>query len=262
MAAPSISSSGGSQAAIDHAAALQAAEAARRRAEEAARRAAEEAQRIAAEARRLAAEARKKADDARKLAEAAEAKKNQNQAEQDAAAKLRAQAKTDELDALKKEATANLRTKEETLANSKLDDVRQRRAPNDPSEATRAAQTEVAAAQKTQALYEPPSGAKAADPPAPSAGTQALLDKAQKAAKPVFDAQARSRRPRSTPPSPNGSKPRSRTCAPPASRRRPKARTRPPPSTRRPPGSTRRSTRAASSTPSRWAPTSTRRRPA
>ena len=190
MAAPSISSSGGSQAAIDHAAALQAAEAARRRAEEAARRAAEEAQRIAAEARRLAAEARKKADDARKLAEAAEAKKNQNQAEQDAAAKLRAQAKTDELDALKKEATANLRTKEETLANSKLDDVRQRRAPNDPSEATRAAQTEVAAAQKTQALYEPPSGAKAADQPAPSAGTQALLDKAQKAAKPVFDAQA------------------------------------------------------------------------
>lgn len=192
MVAPATASSPSlSQAAIDHAAAVRAAEEQRRRAEEAARRAAEEAQRIAAEARRLAAEARKKADDARKLAEAAEAKKAQTQAEQDAAAKLRAQAKIDELDALKKEATANLRTKEETLANSKLDDVRQRRAPNDPSEATRAAQSEVDAAQKTQALYEPAAGAQVADQPAPSAGTQALLDKAQKAAKPVFDAQAR-----------------------------------------------------------------------
>jgi len=191
MVAPATASSPSlSQAAIDHAAAVRAAEEQRRRAEEAARRAAEEAQRIAAEARRLAAEARKKADDARKLAEAAEARKAQTQAEQDAAAKLRAQAKTDELDALKKEATANLRTKEETLANSKLDDVRQRRAPNDPSEATRAAQSEVDAAQKTQALYVPAAGAQGADQPAPSAGTQALLDKAQKAAKPVFDAQA------------------------------------------------------------------------
>ncbi|MGK6308612.1 DUF4781 domain-containing protein [Variovorax sp. DT-64] len=191
MVAPAHSSSGASQAAIDNAAAQRAAEEQRRRAEEAARRAAEEAQRIAAEARRLAAEARKKADEARKLADAAEAKKAQTQAEQDAAAKLRAQAKTDELDALKKEATANLRTKEETLANSKLDDVRQRRAPSDPSEATRAAQSEVDAAQKTQALYAPAAGAQGADQPAPSTGTQALLEKAQAAAKPVFDAQAR-----------------------------------------------------------------------
>ena len=156
MVAPA-SSSGSTQAAIDHAAALRAAEEARRRAEEAARRAAEEARRVAEEARRQAEEARKKAD---------------------------------ALDALKKEATANLREKEAKVAESKLDDVRQRRPANDPSQETRAAQTEVDAAKKTVALYEPPP--KGQDKPAlPSAGTQALLDKAQKAAKPVFDVQAR-----------------------------------------------------------------------
>lgn len=192
IASVAASLPGLSQAAIDHAAVIRAAEERRRQAEEAARALAEEARKRAEEARKLAEEARKKADDARKLAEAAEAKKAQTQAEQEAATKLRAQAKTVELDALKKEATANLRTKEETLANSKLDDVRQRRAPSDPSEATRAAQAEVDAAQKTQALYKPVAGMQGADQPAPSdAGTQALLEKAQKAAKPVFDAQAR-----------------------------------------------------------------------
>ncbi|HJS04230.1 MAG TPA: DUF4781 domain-containing protein, partial [Variovorax sp.] len=156
MVAPA-SSSGSSQAAIDHAAALRAAEEARRRAEEAARRAAEEARRLAEEARRQAEAARKKAD---------------------------------AIDALKKEAIANLREKEATLAESKLDDVRQRRPANDPSEATRAAKTEVDAAKKTVTLYEPPPAGQQR-PALPSANTQALLDKAQKAAKPIFEAQAR-----------------------------------------------------------------------
>lgn len=142
MVAPA-SSSGSSQAAIDHAAALRAAEEARRRAEEAARRAAEEARRLAEEARRQAEAARKKAD---------------------------------AIDALKKEAIANLREKEATLAESKLDDVRQRRPANDPSEATRVAKTEVDAAKKTVTLYEPPPAGQQR-PALPSANTQALLDK-------------------------------------------------------------------------------------
>ncbi|WP_157103353.1 DUF4781 domain-containing protein, partial [Variovorax sp. WDL1] len=198
MVAPAGSSQLSGQAAIDNAAALRAAEEARRRAEEAARRAAEEARRQAEEARRLAQEARKKADQARKDAEAAEAKaaQSKDKADQADAAKLRTQASKDETDALKKEATANLRDKEKTLAGSKLDDVQQRRPENDPSEGTRAAQSEVAAAKKTVALYDsPPGAAPAADRPA-NPKTQALLDKAEKAAKPVFDAQARGEKPK------------------------------------------------------------------
>ena len=193
MVAAAVSSSGSSQAAIDQAAAARAAEAQRRAAEEAARKAAEEAARKAAEARRLAEEARKKAEDARKAADAAEAKAAQSKADADAAEakKAREQAKADELDALKKEAAANLGDKESSLASSKLDDVRQSRAPNAPSEATRAAQAEVDAAKKTTALYEPAPAAPPGDAaPAPSKATQDLLDKAQQAAKPVFDAQA------------------------------------------------------------------------
>lgn len=193
MVAAAVSSSGSSQAAIDQAAAARAAEAQRRAAEEAARKAAEEAARKAAEARRLAEEARKKAEDARKAADAAEAKAAQSKADADAAEakKAREQAKADELDALKKEAAANLGDKESGLASSKLDDVRQSRAPNAPSEATRAAQVEVDAAKKTTALYEPAPAAPPGDAaPAPSKATQDLLDKAQQAAKPVFDAQA------------------------------------------------------------------------
>jgi hypothetical protein len=192
MVAPTSSSSLSGQAAIDHAAALAAAEERRRQAEEAARRAAEEARRRAEEARKLAEEARKKADEARKAAEAAEAKaaKSKDKVEQADADKLRTQANKDETEALKKEATANLSAKEEKLANSKLDDVRQRRAPNDPSEATRAAQSEVDAAGKTAALYDAPAGGQPAADNSPSQETQALLDKAEKAAKPVFEDQA------------------------------------------------------------------------
>ncbi|HJS03465.1 MAG TPA: DUF4781 domain-containing protein, partial [Variovorax sp.] len=198
MVAPAGSSHLSGQAAIDNAAALRAAEEARRRAEEAARRAAEEAKRRAEEARRLAEEARKKADEARKAAEAAEAKAAQSKDKNDQAdaEKLRAQSGKDETDALKKEATASLRDKEKTLADSKLDDVRQRRPQNDPSEGTRAAQSEVDAAKKTVALYDaPPGAAPAAERPA-DPQTQALLDKAEKAAKPVFAAQARGEDPK------------------------------------------------------------------
>ncbi|NDZ16494.1 hypothetical protein C7T35_22375 [Variovorax sp. WS11] len=198
MVAPAGSSQLSGQAAIDNAAALRAAEEARRRAEEAARRAAEEAKRRAEEARRLAEEARKKADEARKAAEAAEAKaaKSKDKIDQADAEKLRTQSDKDETDALKKEATASLRDKEKTLADSKLDDVRQRRPQNDPSEGTRAAQSEVDAAKKTVALYDAPAGAApAAERPA-DPQTQALLDKAEKAAKPVFDAQARGEDPK------------------------------------------------------------------
>ncbi|OUL98718.1 DUF4781 domain-containing protein [Variovorax sp. JS1663] len=197
MVAPAGSTQLSGQAAIDNAAALRAAEEARRRAEEAARRAAEEARRAAEEARRIAEEARKKADQARKDAEAAEAKaaQSKNKTDQADAEKLRTQADKDETDALKKEATANLRDKEKTLADSKLDDVRQRRAENDPSEGTRAAQSEVDAAKKTVALYDAPPKTPAAERPA-NPQTQALLDKAEKAAKPVFDAQARGEEPK------------------------------------------------------------------
>ncbi|MDR6537779.1 DUF4781 domain-containing protein [Variovorax soli] len=198
MVAPAGSSQLSGQAAIDNAAALRAAEEARRRAEEAARRAAEEARRRAEEARRLAEEARKKADEARKAAEAAEAKaaRSKDKNEQADAEKLRSQSNKDETDALKKEATANLRDKEKTLADAKLDDVRQRRPQNDPSEGTRAAQGEVDAAKKTLALYDAPAGAAPAADRRADPQTQGLLDKAEKAAKPVFAAQARGEEPK------------------------------------------------------------------
>ncbi|WP_432726910.1 DUF4781 domain-containing protein [Variovorax sp. W6] len=192
MVAAAVSSSGASQAAIDQAAAARAAEEQRRAAEAEARRLAEEAARKAAEARRLAEEARKKAEEQRKAAEAAEAKAAQSKAEADQAEaqKARAQAKADELDALKKEAASNLGDKESTLAQSKLDDVRQSRAPKNPSEATRAAQSEVDAAKKTVALYEAPAAQPGAEQAPSGKATQDLLEKAQNAAKPVFGAQA------------------------------------------------------------------------
>ena len=150
---------------------------------------------------KAADDARKKAEDARKRAEAAEERPNQNQADQDAAAKLRAQANTDELDALKKEATAHLRTKEETLADSKLDDVRQRRAGERAVAGDPRRETEVDAAHKTRAGRTP--GRRPGHrPAAPQRGHPAAARKAENAAKPVFDAQARglggrrSRRPR------------------------------------------------------------------
>lgn len=168
------------------------AEEARRRAEEAARRAAEEARKAAEEARKAAEAARKKAEDAKRAAEAAEKKAAETKAKQDAeeAAKLRKQAEAEEAAALKKEAQANLKDKEATLAESKLDDVRQRRPDNEPSAATRKAQAEVKAAKETMEIYEPPAGQPTAGGEA-SAETKALLDKAQKVAKPVFEAQAR-----------------------------------------------------------------------
>lgn len=194
MVAAAVSSSGPSQSVLDQMAAARAAEDARRAAEAEARRLAEEAARKAAEALRLAEEARKKAEAQRKAAEAAELKAAQSKAEADQAEaqKARAQAKADELDALKKEAASNLSSKESTLAASKLDDVCQSRAKGNPSDATRAAQSEVTAAQKLNALYETPAAQPGAEPPPPpSAGTKAALEKLQDAARPVFDAQAR-----------------------------------------------------------------------
>ena len=179
---------------------LRQAEEARRRAEEAARIAAENARRAAEAARKAAEEARDKAEKSRLAAEAAEKKAAETKLEVDEkeATRLRKQAKADELDALKKEATANLREKEHTLATSKLDDVRQRRAPNDPSEATRTAQTEVDAANKTMALYEPPVPEQPTPLDQASARTKTLFEKAQTAAKPVFAAQAAGREPSKT----------------------------------------------------------------
>lgn len=179
------------------AAQLRQAEEARRQAEEAARIAAENARRAAEAARKAAEEARDKAEKSRLAAEAAEKKAAQTKLEVDEkeATRLRKEAKADELDALKKEVTANLREKEHTLAASKLDDVRQRRAPTDPSEATRTAQTEVDAAKKTMALYEPPVPERPTPLDQASARTKTLFDKAQTAAKPVFAAQAAGREP-------------------------------------------------------------------
>ena len=191
-------SSGGSgsksaeQAAIDALAAARAAEELRRQAEAAAKRAAEEARRQAEEARRQAEAARRKAEEARKAAEAAEAKaeKSKAEADQQEATKARSASDAAERGALKQEASSNLKDKQSTLADAKLDDIRQRRAGNNPSEATRAAQGEVNAAQKMNAIFEPPANQPKDQAPTTSPGTQALLDKAQTAAKPVFRAQA------------------------------------------------------------------------
>ncbi|WP_432726885.1 DUF4781 domain-containing protein [Variovorax sp. W6] len=173
-------------------AAARAAEEARRRAEAAAKQAAEEARRQAEEARKQAEAARQKAEEARKAAEAAEAKaeKSKAEADQQEATKARSASDAAELDALKQEAASNLKNKQSTLADAKLDDIRQRRADNNPSEATRAAQGEVDAAQKMNAIFEPPANQPKGQAPATSPGTQDLLEKAQTAAKPVFKAQA------------------------------------------------------------------------
>jgi len=180
------------QAAIDAQAAARAAEELRRQAEAAAKRAAEEARRQAEEARKQAEAARRKAEEARKAAEAAEAKaeKSKAEADQKEATKARSASDAAERDALKQEAASNLKDKQSTLADAKLDDIRQRRADNNPSEATRAAQGEVDAAQKMNAIFDPPANQPKGQAPATSPGTQDLLDKAQKAAKPVFKAQA------------------------------------------------------------------------
>jgi hypothetical protein len=184
-------------AAQQAAAAARAAEEARRRAEEAARQAAEDARRQAEEARRQAEAARRKAEASRLAAEAAEKKAAETKAKADAdeATRLRDQAKLDEQEALKKEAIANLKEKESTLAASKLDDVRQRRAPDQPSEATRAAETEVKAAKQTMALFEPPVPGQPAATTQASARTKTLFDKTQALARPVFEAQARGEKP-------------------------------------------------------------------
>lgn len=159
----------------------------------AAARAAEELRRQAeAAAKRAAEEARRQAEEARKAAEAAEAKaeKSKAEADQQEATKARSASDAAERDALKQEAASNLKQKQSTLADAKLDDIRQRRADNNPSEATRAAQGEVDAAQKMNAIFEPPANQPKDQAPATSPGTQDLLDKAQTAAKPVFKAQA------------------------------------------------------------------------
>ncbi|WP_418121377.1 DUF4781 domain-containing protein [Variovorax sp. 160MFSha2.1] len=173
-------------------AAARAAEELRRQAEAAAKRAAEEARRQAEEARKQAEAARRKAEEARKAAEAAEAKAEKSKAESDQqeATKARGASDAAERDALKQEAASNLKEKQSTLADAKLDDIRQRRADNNPSEATRAAQGEVDAAQKMNAIFEPPANQPKSQPPATSPGTQDLLEKAQTAARPVFKAQA------------------------------------------------------------------------
>ncbi|HEX3139711.1 MAG TPA: hypothetical protein VHQ87_06635, partial [Rhizobacter sp.] len=141
-------------------------------------------------------EARRIADESRRAAEAAEAKAAQTKqkADQDAAATARAQAKKDELDAQHKEAVANLRDKEKTLADSKVNDIVQHRPPNAPSDATVTAQNEVAAAKKTVDLYEAPAGQPGALDQT-SAQTQDLLKKAQEAGKVVFDLQAQGKEP-------------------------------------------------------------------
>ncbi|QSI31640.1 DUF4781 domain-containing protein [Variovorax sp. RKNM96] len=181
------------QATLEHAAAVRRAEEARQRAEEQARIAAAEARKAAEAARKLAEELRKKADEARKAAEAAEAKAEKSRAKADKveARELRTQADKDETAALKSEVSAHLAEKKQGLADSRLDDVRQRR-PNDaPSEATLAAQADVKAADKTMALFEPPVDGKAGTAAAPkeAKGSNSLLDKMNKAADPVFDAQ-------------------------------------------------------------------------
>jgi len=176
--------------------AWQQAEEARRRAEQAAREAAERARQAAEAARKAAEAARKKAEESRKAAEAAEAKaaKSKEKADQEAAKAARTQADKDELDALHKEAVDNLRDKEKTLANSKVDDLVKHRPVNAPSDATVTAEKEVSAAKKTVALYEPvdcvPAPAAAA-----SAKTNDLLKKAQDAGKVVFELQAKGKKP-------------------------------------------------------------------
>ncbi|AGU53179.1 hypothetical protein VAPA_2c06200 [Variovorax paradoxus B4] len=177
---------------MDALAAARAAEELRRQAEAAAKRAAEEARRQAEEARKQAEAARRKAEEARKAAEAAEAKaeKSKAEADQQEATKARSASDAAERDALKQEAASNLKDKQSTLADAKLDEIRQRRADNNPSEATRAAQGKVDAAQKMNVIFEPPANQPKGQAPATSPGTQALLEKAQTAAKPVFKAQA------------------------------------------------------------------------
>ncbi len=175
--------------------AWQQAEEARRRAEQAAREAAERARKAAEAARKAADEARKKADEARKAAEAAQARaaKSKEKADEDAAKTARAQAKKDELDAQHKEAVANLRDKEKTVADCKVDDLVKHRPVNAPSDATVTAENEVAAAKKTVALYEPVAGVPA-PAAAASAKTNDLLKKAQDAGKVVFDLQAKGKK--------------------------------------------------------------------
>ena len=184
------SPSAAAAAAAEHQAALRRAEEARQRALEAARKAAEAARKAAEEARRQAVEARQKADAARHAAEMAEDLAVKGKPQADRAKQLREIAKQDELAAQKKEAIADLRDKQKTLQDSKLDDAVKQRAPNDPSAATVSAQQKADEAQVLESLYEPPAEGQATPLASSSAETQALLKKMQTAYKPVLNGKA------------------------------------------------------------------------
>lgn len=186
------------RAAADHLAALRAAEEARRRAEETARRAAQEARRAAEAARRAAEEARRKAEDAKRAADAAEAQaqKSRLDAARQEATRLRTAADAQEVLARRHEATADLKGKEQLLADSRLDDVRQGRKAADASDATRSAQVQVDAARKSVAMLDAPTSHPPSNPlKGAGARTRQLLARAQDAAKPVFEAQDQGRAP-------------------------------------------------------------------